>query len=60
MNGFQASAVEEKLVRAIGLPGLAANIINTTIGASIFVLPALVSKNLGAAAPVAFVSARLP
>ncbi len=46
---------EAQLVRAIGVPGLAANIVNTTIGAGIFVIPALVAKNLGAAAPLAFV-----
>ena len=45
---------DDQLVRAIGVPGLAANIINTTIGAGIFVLPALVAKGLGAAAPLAF------
>ncbi len=44
------------LIRAMGVPALAANIINTTIGASIFALPALMSKNLGAAAPIAFVA----
>jgi len=46
---------EAQLVRAIGIPGLTANIVNTTIGASIFVLPAAMSKSLGNAAPVAFV-----
>jgi len=45
---------DAKLVRAIGLPGLTANIVNTTVGASIFVLPALVAAMLGAAAPLAF------
>jgi basic amino acid/polyamine antiporter, APA family len=45
---------DEQLVRAIGVPGLAANIVNATIGAGIFVLPALVAKGLGAAAPLAF------
>lgn len=45
---------DSQLVRAIGIPGLTANIVNTTIGAGIFVLPALVAKGLGAAAPVAF------
>src|ERR1700704_5365592 len=44
------------LERAIGVPGLAANIINTTIGASIFALPALVAQSLGAAAPLAFIA----
>ncbi len=50
-----APRAEEQLVRAIGIPALTANIVNTTIGAGIFVLPALVAKGLGAAAPVAFV-----
>src|SRR3989442_8446226 len=40
---------------AIGVPGLTANIVNATIGAGIFVLPALVAKGLGPAAPLAFV-----
>ena len=39
----------------MGVPALTANIINTTIGASIFVLPAAMAQNLGTAAPVAFV-----
>jgi APA family basic amino acid/polyamine antiporter len=51
----QAEQVDHQLVRAIGVPGLAANIVNSTIGAGIFVLPALVVKGLGAAAPLAFV-----
>jgi amino acid transporter len=46
---------DARLVRAIGVPGLTANIINATIGAGIFVLPALVARDLGAAAPLAFV-----
>ncbi len=45
-----------KLIRAIGVPGLMANIVNTTVGASIFALPALVAKNLGASAALAFVA----
>jgi basic amino acid/polyamine antiporter, APA family len=47
---------DAQLERAIGVPGLAANIINTTIGASIFALPALVAQSLGAAAPLAFIA----
>ena len=43
------------LVRALGVPGLTANIVNTTIGAGIFVLPASVAALMGAAAPLAFV-----
>src|SRR5438045_1797005 len=50
----QAKHTDEQLIRAIGIPGLAANIVNSTIGAGIFVLPALVAKGLGAAAPLAF------
>src|SRR5947207_4051641 len=50
-----AENVDEQLVRAIGVPALTANIVNSTIGAGIFVLPALVAKNLGSAAPLAFV-----
>ena len=46
---------EERLVRAIGFPTLTANIINLTIGAGIFVLPAIVAGSLGAAAPVAYI-----
>lgn len=46
---------DAQLVRAIGVPSLAANIVNTTIGASIFVLPGTMAKNLGSAAPVAFI-----
>jgi amino acid transporter len=37
------------------VPQLAAAVINTTLGAGIFVIPALVSRDLGAAAPLAFV-----
>src|ERR1700738_1489483 len=51
----QAERVDHQLVRAIGVPGLTANIVNSTIGAGIFVLPALVAKGLGAAAPLAFI-----
>ena len=47
---------EEQLVRGIGVPALTANIVNSTIGAGIFVLPALVAKGLGPAAPLAFVA----
>jgi amino acid transporter len=50
---------DEKLVRAIGIPGLTANIVNSTIGAGIFVVPALVAKGLGPAAPLAFICCAL-
>src|SRR5213593_793043 len=51
----RAESDDHKLIRAIGVPGLTANIVNATIGAGIFVLPALVAKGLGPAAPLAFV-----
>ena len=51
----QPANPDAQLDRAIGVPGLAANIVNTTIGASIFVLPGTIAEKLGGAAPVAFV-----
>jgi basic amino acid/polyamine antiporter, APA family len=45
----------ESLTRAIGTFGLAAGIINITIGGGIFRMPALVAGPLGAAAPIAYV-----
>jgi amino acid transporter len=53
------SGDDAKLVRAIGAPGLTANIVNTTVGAGIFVLPALVASILGAASPWAFLACAL-
>ena len=49
-----AEQVDHQLVRAIGVPGLTANIVNATIGAGIFVLPASMAAGLGPAAPLAF------
>ncbi len=46
--------VERQLIRALGVPSLTANIVNTTIGAGIFVLPALVAAKIGPASPLAF------
>jgi len=45
---------EHSLVRALGTWGLAANIVNVTVGGGIFRLPAAASAALGAAAPVAY------
>lgn len=45
---------ESGLVRAIGTRQLTASIVNVTVGAGIFVLPAAVAANLGAAAPAAY------
>ena len=47
---------ERGLVRAIGVRGLTASIVNVTIGAGIFVLPALVARDLGSAAPLAYLA----
>ena len=55
----QAERVDHQLIRGIGIPALTANIINSTIGAGIFVLPALVAKGLGPAAPLAFIACAL-
>src|SRR5512145_3258060 len=57
MTSTTTSRVEgrnESLVRAIGTFGLAAGIINITIGGGIFRLPANVAGSLGAAAPIAY------
>jgi amino acid transporter len=54
MVATPAREPDEKLVRALGVPTLTASIVNATIGAGIFVLPAIVAAGLGAAAPIAF------
>src|SRR5213080_3177212 len=51
----QAEHVDHQLVRGIGIPALTANIVSSTIGAGIFVIPATIAKGLGSAAPLAFV-----
>lgn len=45
---------KEHLRREVGVLGLSANIINTIIGAGIFVLPAIVAESLGAASVLAY------
>jgi amino acid transporter len=45
---------DESLVRVMGTLGLAAAIVNITIGGGIFRLPANVAGSLGAAAPIAY------
>src|SRR5438445_8183541 len=50
----QEERIDHQLVRGIGVPALTANIISSTIGAGIFVIPATVAKGLGSAAPFAF------
>jgi APA family basic amino acid/polyamine antiporter len=47
---------EQTLVRAVGVRALAAGVFNTTVGAGIFVLPAIVAGMLGAGAPVAYLA----
>lgn len=51
----QEEHIDHQLVRGIGVPALTANIVSSTIGAGIFVIPAAVAKGLGPAAPLAFV-----
>ena len=48
-------AAEGKLIRALGYPGLTANIVNATVGAGIFAWPATIAAQLGAASPLAYV-----
>jgi APA family basic amino acid/polyamine antiporter len=54
-----SSPRERSLIRAIGVPSLTANIVNATIGAGIFVLPAAMAQGLGPAAPLAFLCCAL-
>ncbi|MEO8623831.1 MAG: amino acid permease [bacterium] len=51
-----AAAGDGRLIRAIGVWGLAAGIVNVTIGGGIFRLPSGVAATLGAAAPLAYVA----
>lgn len=55
MSESENSGADHQLVRAIGIPGLTANIVNSTIGAGIFALPAAVALQIGAASPVAYI-----
>src|SRR2546428_9172460 len=55
MHAPSAPKEEAGLIRAIGVPGLTANIVNSTVGAGIFALPALVAAQIGAASPLAYV-----
>ena len=55
MSSIKSAPPNESLVRAIGTFGLAAAIVNITIGGGIFRLPANVAGSLGAAAPIAYV-----
>jgi basic amino acid/polyamine antiporter, APA family len=53
-NTKQPASADAALVRAIGVRALSASIVNTTVGAGIFVLPAAVAAQIGPAAPVAY------
>ena len=46
---------DEGLIRAVGVRGLTAGMINYMIGAGIFVLPAVVAGRVGGAAPLIYV-----
>jgi amino acid transporter len=50
---------DESLRRVIGAAGLSASIVNIVVGGSIFVLPAVLARELGAAAPVAYLTGAL-
>ena len=45
---MSTTKTNEGLERVVGVPGLALTIVNCTIGAGIFALPAIVSIQLGA------------
>ena len=53
--GTAPAAGEAGLVRAIGLFGLTAAIVNVTVGGGIYRLPAAAAGELGTAAPIAYV-----
>jgi APA family basic amino acid/polyamine antiporter len=55
MQDQTSAAPEARLIRALGVWGLAAGIINVTIGGGIFRLPSAAATQLGAAAPMAYV-----
>ncbi len=55
MSAPVQTAEENQLIRALGVPSLTANIVNSTVGAGIFALPALVAAQLGRGAPLAFI-----
>jgi amino acid transporter len=56
MIADRRDSADAQLVRVIGTRELTASIINTTIGAGIFVLPATVAAGLGSGAPIAYLA----
>ncbi|MGH8093839.1 MAG: APC family permease [Chthoniobacterales bacterium] len=59
MNQPAELVEEQQLVRALGVPSLTANIVNSTVGAGIFALPALVAAQTGTGAPLVFLACAL-
>jgi len=55
-DSHREPAPDGALVRGIGLRRLTANIVNLTVGAGIFVLPASAAAGLGPAAPLAYLT----
>jgi len=53
-EGVQENLRDKGLVRAVGPWGLAANIVNIVVGASIFAVPANLAASIGVLAPLAF------
>src|SRR4051812_46688141 len=53
-SASQATSADARLIRAVGTVGLAANIVNVTIGGGIFRLPGGVYQALGSASPLAY------
>ncbi|HYJ79944.1 MAG TPA: amino acid permease, partial [Longimicrobiaceae bacterium] len=54
MSDQPTAAVESRLLRAVGVWGLAASIVNVTVGGGIFRLPGEAAAGLGRDAPVAY------
>lgn len=50
-----AVVADTGLIRAIGVRGLSANVVNNVVGSGIFVLPAIVAATLGASAIIAYI-----
>lgn len=55
----QPTTADEGLLRAIGPVGLGASIINIVVGGSIFVLPTALAREVGTAAPWAYLTGTL-
>ncbi|MEO7042107.1 MAG: amino acid permease [Gemmatimonadaceae bacterium] len=51
----QGEVADTGLIRAIGVRGLSANVVNNVVGSGIFVLPAIIAATLGASAIIAYV-----